>query len=546
MRGQFSRPLWILTIAVGVVLVIACANVASLLMARCASRENEVVVRLALGARRWRVIRQMLTESVLLAAIGGAVGLLFAYWGGRALLLLISSGGQPIDLAVQLNARVLGFSATVVLLTAILFGLAPALRSTRVDLTPALKGAGEPATFVGQRRLLRQGNFLIIAQVALSLLLLTGAGLFLRTLENLENQNLGFNRGHLLLFAMDPTTHGYEGPRLMNLYARLLSRFENLPGVAAGTMSEITLVSDSQNHAPISIEGYAPQSGTDMGVDFDSVGPSFFKTMGIPLLVGRSNDWADTANSSRVAVVNEAFAHHFFAGGDAIGQRFIFQNLGLAHQSYQVIGLVGDAKYASLRNGVRPTVYLPWTQLPYPLSGMHFELRTAGDPLALVSSVRRTVHDIDPELPVAEFKTQTGQIAETLVQERLFAEISSFFAALAMLLACVGLYGLIAYSVTRRTHEIGIRIALGAGRRDVLWIVIGDGMALTGIGIIVGIGGALALTRFLQSLLFDVKPADPATFVAVAIVLATVASLACYVPARRAMRVDPMVALRYE
>jgi predicted permease len=261
--------------------------------------------------------------------------------------------------------------------------------------------------------------------------------------------------------------------------------------------------------------------------------------------MGREINWSDTSTSPRIAIVNETFAHHFFPNGDCLGQHFAFRR-GKTDRPYEIVGIVGDAKYDSLRNDIRPTVYLSWSQMVGPIGGMHFELRALGDPLALVSSVRAAVHEIDPELPVAEFKTQTEQIDETLVQERLFAELSSFFAGLAALLACIGLYGLIAYSVARRTHEVGVRMALGAQRGDVLRMVIGEGMLLTGIGIVLGAGAGLALTRFLQSLLFDVKPTDPGTFVAVAVVLAVVASLACYIPARRAANVDPMEALRYE
>lgn len=546
LRQQFSKPLWVLMIAVALVLLIACANVASLLLARSAAREKEMSVRLSIGARRSDLIRQMLTESVLLAGIGGTVGLLFAFWGGRTLLLLVSSGGQTVNLAFQLDAKVLGFNAAVSLLTGMLFGLVPAWRSTHVDLSPALKETSVTFSFRGDRKWWRQGNFLIVGQVALSLLLLIGAGLFLRTLDNLEHQNLGFDQAHLLLFSIDPTTHGYTDQRLVDLYSELLARFQALPGVSGATLSEVTLISGNKNGWPISIQGYVRRRDIDMGVDFNSVGPSFFSTMGIRLLTGRGVRWQDTMTSPKVAVVNKAFADHFFAAREPIGQRFIFQNLGDPTQSYGIVGIVADAKYASLRDAVRPTVYLPWTQVPYPLGGMNFELRTEGAPLALVSSVREAVHNIDAELPVADFKTQSEEIAESLVQERLFTRLSIFFGGLAALLVCVGLYALIAFSVVRRTHEVAVRIALGAQRRKVLRMLITEGMILVALGIIIGVACAVLVMRYLSSLLFDLKPVDPTTFIVVCAFLSAVAFFACYIPSRRAVDVDVTAALRYE
>jgi predicted permease len=547
LRQEFSRPLWILMSIVGVVLLIACANVATLLVARSTARQKEIAVRLSLGAPRARLVRQLLTESVLLAGFGGLLGLAFAYWASHGLVFLMSSGGEPLRVNVRLDRTVLAFTAAVSALTGILFGLAPALRSTRVDLTRALKASAGNMGGASRRTRLGLGKSLVVAQVALSLLLLMGAGLFVRTLGNLERQNLGFNQDHLLLFGIDPAKNGYAGERLNDFWGRLLARLQALPGARSATMSEMTLVSDVQNHWGISIEGRKPEPGQDMGVDWNNVGPSFFETMGIRLLLGRSIEWRDTASSPKVAVVNEAFARRLLGGENPMGQRFEFKDLFTgASPSYEIVGLVQDAKYASLRKAPLPTIYLPYSQTPVPPWATHFEVRTAGDPIALVPTVRRVVHDLDPNLPLSDVKTQTEQIGETLVQERLFARVSSCFGGLAVLLACVGLYGLMAYAVRRRTAEIGIRMALGAERRDILRMVIGEALALLVVGLAIGVPLALAASRFVSSRLYGIRPYDPVTLAAASLVLAIVTTLAGILPARHAARVDPLVALRYE
>jgi len=546
-RQKFSKPLWILMIIVGVVLLIACANVATLLVARSAARQKEIAVRLSLGAPRARLIRQLLTESVLLGGVGGALGLLFAYWGSHALVLLMSSGGEPLSVNVQPDAKVLGFTAAVSAVTGILFGLAPALRSTRVDLTPALKAGAGAVSAVSQQTRLGLGKSLVVAQVALSLLLLVGAGLFVRTLENLEDQNLGFNQDHLLLFGIDPAKNGYKGERLNDFCGRLLACLQALPGVSSATMSEMTLVSDIQNHWPISIEGRKPEPGQDMGVDWNNVGPLFFETMGIRLLLGRGVEWRDTASSPRVAVVNQVFARRLLGGQNPIGHRFKFKNLFTgASPVYEIVGLVQDAKYASLRKAPVPTIYLPYSQTPLPPWALHFEVRTASDPLALTPVVRRVVRDLDPNLPIADVKTQTEQIAETLVYERLFARLSSFFGLLALVLASVGLYGMMSYAVARRTNEIGIRMALGAEKGMILQMALQEAMTLVALGIVIGVPAAVVASRLIATILYGLKSTDPLTISLATTVLAAVALLACYIPARRAMKVDPMVALRYE
>ena len=546
LRSQFSKPLQILMTVVALVLLIACANVATLLVGRSAARQKEVAVRLSLGASRARLLRQLLTESVFLAGLGGALGILFAHWGSRFLLVLRTISGDPLHLETQMDGKVLGFTASVSLLAGMLFGLVPALGSTRVELTPALKiGAGAVA-FVTQKTRLALGKTLVVSQVALSLLLLIGAGLFVRTLQNLQNQNLGFDQRQLLLFALDATQNGYQGQRLIDFYARVLERLQALPGARNATASTNALLSNWQSHWPISIEGRKADPGQDMGADWNTVGPSFFETMGIRVLLGRGIERRDTSNSPKVAVVNEALANHFLDGGNPIGHRFRFDKLEKSQEVYEIVGLVQDAKYAQLRNAPRPTVYLPYSQMPMPLGDIHFEVRTAGDPLALVPSVRRVVRDLDSQVPLSDVKTQTEQIAETIVQERLFAQLSSFFGGLAVLLACIGLYGLMGYIVTRQTAEIGIRRALGAERLDIFRMVMRKVIVMVALGVCLGVPAALAATRLISSYLFGLRATDPLTIVLCSVLMLTVAALAGYFPARRAAKVDPLVALRYE
>ena len=553
LRGEFSEPLFILMTVVGLVLLIACANVANLLLARAASRQKEIAVRLAIGAGRWRLVRQLLTESVLLAALGGVVGLVLAFWGTDLLVALMASGRDAFSLSVTPSPRVLAFTAAVSLLTGVLFGLSPALRSTQVDLTPALKESAGTLLGVtqGKRGLrLGLGKTLVVTQVALSLLLLVGAGLFVRTLTNLENVNAGFDQRNLLLFGIDPTQDGYKGQRLVGFYQELTRRIKSLPGVHSVTMSTSTLIGGGVSINSVSIPGYTPKPGQKNAVGeleayFNRVGPNFFETLGIPLALGRTIGEGDTEAAPKVAVVNQTFARQFLSGGNPVGRRIGFGDEKTAGDT-EIVGVVGDAKYSDLRREVPPTVYVPCLQDLKWLGPINFEVRTVGDPMQMASAVRRVAQDLDSNLTLYQIRTQVDQINMSLFQERLFARLTSFFGMLAALLACVGVYGIMAFAAAQRTREIGIRMALGASRGGILGMVLRETCLLVAIGIAIGILVALGASRLISTLLFGLKPTDPLTISVAALLMVAAAVFAGYVPARRAARVDPMVALRYE
>ena len=541
LRERFSEPLWVLTTAVGLVLLIACANVAALLLARSAARQKEMSVRLATGASRPRLIRQLLTESVALAAFGSALGLLLAGWGSRALLVWMTPAGRSLALDVRPDSTVLAFSAAVCVLTGILFGIAPALRATRVDLATGLKGNARSAT---PRQGL--GKALVVGQVALSLLLLIGAGLFLRTLNNLMNEDIGFERRNLLLFSLDPRRDHSTPESIAAFYQRLLEELESLPGVRSATTSGLGLLTGWTSNSGITVDGPAPESGKSDDVYWNAVGPAFLETMGIPVVLGRDINWADIQGERNVVVVNEAMARHFFPNGNPLGRNVSFGGGAQQRSSYEIVGVAGNAKYDRVRQEPPRTMYLPYTSRKGRIGRMFFEVRTVGEPAALIPAVREAVRRIDRDLPLIDVKTQTDQIEESLSQERMFARLASFFAALALLLVSVGLYGTLAYAVTRRTNEIGLRIALGAQRFTVLWMVLRESLLLVVAGAAIGLALAFASTRFVVSQLYGVGPNDVFTMAAAVFVLAAVGGLAGYLPARRAARVDPMVALRYD
>jgi predicted permease len=550
---QFYAPsLYMLLGVVGLVLLIACANVANLLLARAASRRKEIGVRLALGASRRRLVRQLLTESVMLAGLGGALGILFALWIKDGLLAVSDWG--PRALEPRLDWRVLGFTLALSMLTGIVFGIVPAWRATKVDLAPSLKDNARGSS-AASRSLLSRG--LVVTQVALSLLLLIGAGLFLRTLLNLQRVEPGFNTRNLLLFGVQPGLIGYKDEKLTQLYQEMAERIEAVPGAQAVTFSRMTLLAHGSSSrgvflrgalsAPPDSEGRIKPSGDGY---VHHVRENFLEAMGIPLLAGRSLKPQDDAKAPKVVVVNQTFANKYFPDENPIGKRFTFDTK--KPDEIEIVGLARDAKYTRQRDEIPPTVYIPWRQDLRAMAGVTFEVRTAGDPNAAVAAVRQAVGEVDGNLPLNNVKTQVEQAEETLRMERLFAKLLSLFGLLAQQLASIGLYGVMAYSVSQRTNEIGIRMALGANQRDVLKMVLRQGMALTIIGVVLGLAGAYVLTKYLESkmnmnnMLFGVKVSDPLTYGLIAAFLTLVALLACFIPARRATKVDPMVALRCE
>jgi len=545
-RTGFATPLLLLMGIVGLVLLITCANVANLLLVRASGRKKEIAVRLALGASRHRLIRQLLTESVLLATIGGALGVLFASWIKNGLLVISDWGGRELAaLDPRLDLRVLAFTFGLSMVTGLVFGILPSLRATRLDLTPALKDTGNSSSAIARSWL---SQSLVVVQVSVSVLLLISAGLLIRTLRNLQHVDTGFNANNLLLFNVDPSMSGYKDNRLTKLYEQMFARLEAVPGAQSVTFSRMALLSFGARSSSVYIAGVLGPDGkpAESEAKVHEVRENFLHTMEIPLLLGRDLTAQDDARAPEVAVVNQAFVKAHFPNENPIGKRFSFDSD--KPDEIEIVGVARDAKYTSQRDPIEPTVYQPWKQSG-PLTSATVEVRTAGDPAAYVADVREAMREVDSNLPLSNIRTQIEQANQTLAMERMFARLLTLFGVIAQTLAAVGLYGVIAFTVAQRTQEIGIRMALGANRANVLSMIMRQGMALTLIGIAVGLGAAFALTKYLESLtnlLFGVEARDPWTFVAISALLAVVALVACLVPARRATRVDPLIALRYE
>jgi predicted permease len=574
LRWQFSRSLLMLMLVAAVVLSVACANVAGLLLARAVARRKEIAIRLALGVRRWRLIRQLLTESILLSGLGGLLGLLFAVWGTSLLLPLLSQGEIPTQLDLSPDVRVLGFTVAVAMLTGVAFGLVPAFLATRVDMNATLKNEA-PTLGAGSRSAhLAFGKLFVVAQVALSLLLLIGAGLFVRSLQKLQQTDAGFARESVLVLKLEPVGSANKTPQLAARYDELIGRVEALPGVQRASLVGYSPMSrrewlvmgqNPESSSQMAIEGYAPQPGEAITISGMQVYPNSFAVLGIPFVAGRDFSPQDNQvwmpsrvcqkpRAAQVGIINESMARRFFGKENPIGRRFgfAFPTTFCADGSAQggpgeieIVGVVKDVKYTSLRNEGRAMFYLPFYQASS-RGQMTLVVRTASDPTSIAAAVRREARALDPAMPMFEVETLSAQVAASLREESLLATLSSAFGLLALLLSCLGLYGILSYAVAQRTREIGIRMALGAGRRDVLWLVLGDALRLVLFGVVLGLPAALAATRLIASQLFGISAADPLTMGTATLALLTVAAVASYVPALRATRVNPLAALRYE
>ena len=555
LRREYSQPLYILLAMVGLILAIACANLANLLLARATARRREMAVRLSMGAGRWRVIRQLLTESFLLASIGGAVGMLFATWGIRVLVLLLASGEDRFTMHAELNWHVLAAAAVLTMITGLLFGLAPALQATGVDVIPALK-----ETRAGERPRARLrfslSQMLVVSQIAISLLLMTGAGLFVRTLANMRSLEMGFQRQNVLVFKLDAREAGHHHPEMISFYSDLEKRFAAIPGVRGATLASSALIGDGAWAWPVVPLGKQPPEKAPTGRGFGiadtathvlATGPGFFTTMQIPLLAGREFDEPDRLGSPPVAIVNEEWVKTNLEGRNPMGQRVVSLWPGTKPLEMEIIGVAKNARYDDLTGNFPAIVYMPFEQnLNVPVEEMTFFLRVAGDPLAYASTVREIVHQADARIPVMNLRTQAAQIDEQMSLQVLFARLCTGFAVLALAIACVGLYGTMSYTVARRTGEIGIRMALGAQRRTVVWMVLRDVLILAAAGLAISVPAALGTAKFVESFLFGVRPNDPRALAAAVAILVSAALLAGYVPAREASRIDPMTALRHD
>jgi predicted permease len=529
-----GQPVRILTAVVAIVLLLACVNLANLMLARAVARQRETSIRLALGSGRLRLVRQAVVESLLLAIVGGALGLWIGVVGGRALLTMLTAGSGPIVVSVAVDWRMLAMTAIVACAATVVFGVLPAVRLLGREVAPTLKlttaaGTGAPR--------LNAGRVLMALQVAVSVPLVAGAAIFLHTLYNLGHVDLGFNPDRLISFRIDPTLNGYDRERVGRTFTQILDRVRQVPGVSSVTLLQEPLLSGISSNSTITRD-----DGTKADVYFNRVGPDYFTTLGIPLIAGRAIDARDSVSAPGTAVINETAARTLFGAAPPIGRHVSFQGVDV-----EVVGVVRDTKYDSVRKAVVATMFLPYQLLTrFPARSMHVVVRTAVAPAAIMGALRAAAAEVDRDVPISRMKTQQQQIEETLGTEVAFTRLLVVFGAFALFLACIGLHGLAAYSVARRTSEIGVRMALGARRADVLWLILRQVVAITAAGLAIGIPLAVIAGRAVGALLYDVRPADPVSLGAAAVLMAGVAGLAGYLPARRAARLDPLSALRID
>jgi len=536
---QDMRPaLAILMAAVAVVLLIACANVANLLLARATSRRKEIALRLALGGSRGRLVRQMLTESFVLASLGAALGLVIAFWTARSLAAFLPPYASRATFDTRPDAVVFAFTLALTVITTLLFGLAPTLHASKQDLVTAMKD-NTPTIGRGTRKV-NLRHALVVLQVALSMVALISAGLFVRTVREAYKADPGFDPHGVLLASFDPFLSGYDESRGREFYRRLVERVSAVPGIQSATVARrLPLTAGGIAFATVAIDGYAPAKDEDMRLNYETVGPQYFQTMRVPLVRGRDFDKRDQEGAPGVVVINETMARHYWPGGDALGRR-----LKLAKDWMEIVGIAKDVKNRSLSEAPQPFLYLPLLQ-DY-RSNMILVARTAVEPEKIFQSVHDEVAALDPQIPMFDAKTLEEHVGISLFLQRMAATLLSIFGLLALSLAAIGLYGVMAYSVSQRTRELGIRVSVGAERRDIFKLILVQGLAMSVVGLLAGLVGALAVTRLTANLLYGVSATDPVTFIVIGLLLLCITLLACYFPARRATKIDPMIALRVE
>ncbi|MEO7363069.1 MAG: ADOP family duplicated permease, partial [Gemmatimonadaceae bacterium] len=545
-RQTYSKALLVLMTVVSIVLLIGCANVANLLLARAATREREIAVRFALGATRLRVLRQLLTETMLLTTLGAVAGVFFAKWSSSLLVQLLSTGSTTVGLDVPIDGRVLLFTTAVATLTGLLFGVAPAWRATRTNPQEAMRSNARGIASGHSK--FSAGKFLVVGQVALSLILVVGAGLLLGTFNRLSTMNLGFVSENVMLVLVNSQQAGFGQDQLKRFPDEMLQRLRTIPGVASASATEITPISGSAWNSRIEVSGFKPKSGNDGMIYLSQSGIDYFLTLRTRMLAGRSFDAHDRAGTQKVAVINQTAARTFFGTDNPVGKQFSLPSErpgtgDTAAPAIEVIGVVEDAKYSSLKEAPRPVAYLAMSQSDEARPFVSFLVRGTGDPKSLTAAISAMITQVNPRIAF-DYKLLDDQVASSITRERLLATLSAFFGVLALLLAMIGLYGTMSYGISRRRNEIGIRLALGAERAKVMRMVLGDVARMLGIGLVIGVAGAMATSKYVASLLFGVKPNDVLTLVLSAALLAVVALVAGAIPAWRAARLDPMLALR--